>query len=254
MKLMSFKVAASAVLLAGGLMAGQVASALTLNTTALKANSTLQFSEEAAAASAMVGISFGALGNTIVGAGATVNNTFAPSFILPVTEADVSIGWNLKLSPNAGEAIGSALAVQRGGSQLTLANFQIDFKNDKVFADVIANGVATNMAIYTFKEQTDLQIGLKGLSLTMHQTLGDLRLTTQAQDSFASILGLAAPLKAVLGGLNFGTITIDIATSLRKPISDQPFTAAMAVPESSTYAMMALGLMGIACVARRKHA
>jgi hypothetical protein len=254
MKSMNVKVAISAALLVGGMAVGNVASALSLNTTALKANSTLQFSEEAAMATSLVGISFTALGNTVVGAGTTSNNIFAPSFILPVTEADVSIGWNLKVSPNAGEAIGSALKVQRGSSQLTLANFQIDFKKDQVFADVITNGVTTNMAIYSFTEKTDLQIGLKGLGLTMKQTLGDLHLTTQAQDTFASALNLADPLKAVLGGLNFGSINIDISTSLRKPISDKPFTAAMMVPEPSTYALMALGMVGIAAVARRKQA
>ena len=184
MKLMSFKTAASAVLLIGGMAIGSVASALSLNTTALKANSTLQFSSEAATASSLAGISFSALGNTIVGAGTTTNGKVAPSFILPVTQADVSIGWNLKVSPNAGEAIGSALKIQRGDSSLTLANFEIDFKKDQVFADVMINGSVTNMAIYSFTEKTDLKIGLKGLALTMNQTLGDLALTEKFLNTF----------------------------------------------------------------------
>lgn len=247
-----FRTAFGTLVLLGGLAISSAASALSLNTTVFKANSTLQFSDEAAAASAAAGITFSALGNTVTGASSIVDDVLVPSFILPVTKADVSLGWDLKLSPNSGEAIGSALLVKKGSRQFALANFEIDFKKDQVFADVIVNGKTTNMAIYSFTEQSNLNIGLSGLSLTLNQTLGDLTLTTQARDTFASALNLAAPLKAVLGGLNFGTITIDINTSLRVPVSDKAFTASMMVPETSTYLMMAMGLAGIATVSRRK--
>lgn len=250
----SFKTAVSGLLLVAGMAVGATASALALNTTALKANSTLQFSDEAFAALQGANVSFSALGNASAGGGKIIDDVLVPSFNLPVTEADVSIGWNLKISPNSGEAVGSALLVKRGLNQMALANFNIDYKSEQVFADVIIKGVTTNMAIYSFDPQTDLKIGLSGLSLTMNQTLGNLQLTTQAQDTFASALKLSAPLKSALSGLNFGTITIDIATSLRKPVSDTPFTAAMMVPEPSTYALMALGLFGIAAVSRRKQA
>lgn len=253
MNLMSFKAAASGLLLAAGMAFSGTASALAINTTALKANSTLQFSNEAFAAASAARITFSALGNTIAGPTTPYEDLNVPSFILPVTKADVSIGWNLKVTPNSGEAIGSALLVNRGTRQLALANFEIDYKTDQVYADVIVNGKTTNMAVYSFQEMTDLKIGLKGLSLTMNQTLGNLVLTTKAADTFADALSLSGPLKETLAGLNFGTITIDISTALRKPVSAKPFTASMLVPETSTYAMMALGLAGIACVARRKQ-
>lgn len=252
--MMSFKTAVGGLWLAAGMAVSTTASALALNTTVFNANSTLQLSGDAFAALQGANVSFSALGNASVGAGKVIDEVLVPSYNLPVTQADVSIGWNLKISPNSGEAVGSALLIKRGVNQMALANFNIDYKSEQVFADVIIKGVTTNMAIYSFDQQSDLKIGLKGLSLTMNQTLGNLQLTTQAQDTFASALKLSAPLKAALSGLDFGTITVDINTTLRKPISDKAFTAAMMVPETSTYAMMALGLVGIATVARRKQA
>ncbi len=254
MKLMSLKAVASGLFLAVGMAIGTSASALSLNTTALKANSTLQLSADAFAALEGANVSFSTLGNAYAGAGTVIDDVLVPSYILPVTEAAVSIGWNLKLSPTSGEASGSALSIKRGSNSFALANFNIDYASEQVFADVIIKGVTTNMAVYSFDPQSDLKIGLSGLSLTLNQTLGNLQLTTQATDTFASALKLSAPLKSALGGLDFGTIKIDIATSLRKPVSDTAFTAAMMVPEPSTYALMALGMVGIAAVARRKQA
>lgn len=230
-----------------------MASALSLDTTYLQANSTLQFSSSAFNATNLLDISFSAMGNAYQSGSVTTKGVTVPTFVLPVTNADVSIGWNLKVSPNSGDATGSGLLLTRGYAQLGLANFSIDYTTDKVFADVMWGGKSTNMAVYSFTEQSDLKIGLSGLSLTMNQTLGNLKLTNQAVDTFASVLGVDDVFKGVMTGLDFGTITIDIKTALRKPISDTPLTAASMVPESSTYLMMALGLAGIATVARRKR-
>jgi hypothetical protein len=230
------------------------ASALSLDTTYLQANSTLQFSASAYNATNLLDISFSTMGNAYQSGSVTTGNTSVPTFVLPVTNADVSIGWNLKISPNSGEAIGSGLLLTRGYAQLGLANFAIDYTTDKVYADVMWGGKSTNMAVYSFTEQTDLKIGLNGLALTMNQTLGNLKLTGQAVDTFASVLGVDDLFKGVMSGLNFGTITIDIKTALRKPISDNPLTAASMVPETSTYVMMAMGLAGIAVLRRSKRA
>lgn len=252
MNMRSFKAGATLMVAAMVGFSG-TASALSLNTQALQATSTLQFSSEAYGMASLVGISFGAWGNTYQsGSKTTADGVTVPTFVLPVTNADVSLGWNLKLSPESGEAIGSGLMLTRGNRQLGLANFSIDYKTDKVYADVIANGKSTNMAVYSFTEMSDLQIGLKGLALTMNQTLGSLKLTTQATDTFASVLGLDSFIRGAMGVLDFGTITIDIKTALRMPISDNPLTAASMVPEASTYVMMGIGLAGIALISRRR--
>ena len=230
------------------------AAALSLDTTALQATSTLQFSSEAFNATSLARISFSTLGNAYQkGSVTSADGITVPTFVLPVTNADVSIGWNLKLSPNSGEAIGSGLLLTRGNRQLGLANFAIDYTTDKVYADVFANGKSTHMAVYSFTEQSDLKIGLQGLALNLNQTLGTLKLTSQATDTFASVLGLDSFMKGALGVLDFGTITIDIKTALRSPISDNPLSVSAMVPESSTYLMMAMGLGGIALISRRQR-
>lgn len=253
MQLTNYRGVMAAAVLGVGLTGS--ASALSLNTTALQATSTLQFSSDAFNAASLARISFSALGNAYEKGSVTYSDGIkVPTFVLPVTSADVSLGWSLKLSPNSGEASGAGLLLTRGNRQLGLANFTIDYATDRVYADVLANGVSTNMAVYSFVEQSDLNIGLKGLSLTMNQTLGSLKLTTQAADTFASVLGLSDVLKHTMAGLDYGTIAINITTALRSPVSDKALTAAVMVPEPSTYALMALGMIGIATIARRKQA
>jgi len=168
---------------------------------------------------------------------------------------DVSLGlppFSPLVTPNSGEAAGSALLVSRGSYSLTLANFVIDYDTDLVMADITANGVTTKGAsLYTF-DATDLSIGLKGLTLNMHQTLSNLTLTSSAVNTFASALGLNKVFTSVLTTLNFGTITIDINGSLRTPISSADYVAS--VPETPPLWTMGLGLVGIAGIARRKQA
>lgn len=253
MNMQLFKRGGLALVATWGLGLSSAASALSLDTTYLQANSTLQFSSSAFNATNLLDISFSTMGNAYQSGSVTTNGIRVPTFVLPVTNADVSIGWNLKLSPNSGDATGSGLLLTRGYAQLGLANFSIDYGTDKVYADVMWGGKSTNMAVYSFTEQTDLKIGLNGLALTMNQTLGNLKLTGQAIDTFASVLGVDDVFKGVMTGLNFGTITIDIKTALRSPISDNPLTAASMVPEASTYVMMGIGLAGIALISRRRH-
>lgn len=253
MNMLSFRNGCVALVATVGMGVSGSASALSLDTTFLQATSTLQFSASAYNATNLLNISFSSLGNTYQNGSVTTNGVSVPTFVLPVTNADVSIGWNLKISPNSGDATGSGLLLTRGYAQLGLANFSIDYTTDKVYADVLAGGKSTNMAVYSFTELTDLNIGLKGLSLTMNQTLGTLKLTNEAANTFASVLGIDDVFKGVMLGLDFGTITIDINTGLRKPVSDNPLTAAVMVPETSTYVMMAMGLVGIASVSRRKY-
>jgi hypothetical protein len=131
-----------------------------------------------------------------------------------------------------------------------LANFFIDYDASMVLADITANGMTQQRtSLYSF-EATDLKIGLKGLTLNMNQKLSNLQLTNTALATFASGLSLSRVLQAPLVGLDFGTITVDINGALRAPINGAPYVAA--IPEPSSWAMLALGLVGIAFVSRRK--
>lgn len=237
---------AGAVLLGGMMMAGAAsAGTVTLNTAGNKAVSTLVLSKAATDLSKSSGISYGAAGNAYTGA-------TAGTFVLPVTKAVINVGWDLKATPISGQSIGSAILATKGTKTIGLANFSVDYATHQVTGDFLNNGNTQSMAMFSFKEQSQLKIGLKGLSLTMNQTLGDLKLTSAANSAFGSALGLSSGLQSSFAGTDFGTITIDISTLSRKAVSTKPFTASMMVPEASTYAMMALGLVGIGFVARRK--
>lgn len=230
------------------------ASALTLDTTFLAANSVFTLSQDALDAMTVANTSMSALGIASAAAGVkSASGDLLPSFNLPVTKVDVSLGlppFSPLVSPNWGDATGSALAITRGTKSVVLANFVIDYSKDLVLADITANGVTTkNTSLYSFVA-TDLNIGLNGLTLNMHQQLSNLVFTNTALATFTSGLGLSKVLATPLKTLDFGTITIDINGALRSPVNATPFTAS--VPEAPPALMLGLGLCGIALVARRK--
>jgi len=230
------------------------AKALTLDTTFLQANSVFALSQDALDAMSAASTSMSALGNAS-NASPTKSATgdLLPAFNLPVTKVDVSLGlppFSPLVTPNSGDATGSALAITRGSHSVILANFVIDYSKDLVLADITSNGVTTKgSSLYSFTA-TNLNIGLNGLTLNMHQQLSNLVFTDTALASFSSGLNLSRVVAAPLKTLDFGTITIDINGALRAPINATPYTAA--VPEAPPAAMLGLGLFGIALVARRK--
>lgn len=235
-------------------LAATPAQALTLDTTWMQANAVFGLSLEAFDAMAAAGVTMSALGNASNAKGTVLpDGSVLSAFNLPVTKVDVSVGFwpfaNL-VTPDWGEASGSALLVSRGARNVTLANFFIDYDTSLVLADITANGVTQKRAsLYEF-DATGLKIGLNGLTLNMHQKLSNLTFTDSALATFASGLNLSKTLQGPLVGLDFGTITIDINGALRTPVSSVPYVAA--IPEASPAMMLGLGMLGIALVSRRK--
>ncbi len=241
-----------------GAMAPLSASALALDTTFLQANSVFALSENAFDLMAAAKTSMTFAGNASLGSGTKASDgSLIPTFNLPVTKVDVSLGLPLfggqLITPNSGNATGSALLISRGSNTVTLANFVIDYDSSLVMADITANGKTTkNTSLYSFNA-TKLDVGLAGLALNMHQQLSNLTFTSSAAASFSSGLKLPGSFQTLISTLDFGTITIDINTGLRHAISDKPFVAS-SVPEAPSMAAMVLGLVGIAAVSRRKAA
>jgi PEP-CTERM motif len=233
--------------LAGMVVAGS-AQALTLNTAGVKANALLTLNSNAASTLASNGISMRALGNA-TSAGTNVFN-------LPITSADISVGL-FKLTPQGGDAVGSALQLVKGSRSAVMANFDVVYGSGTgagtIAGDVIINGKTQKMQLFTFKEQTPLSVKLSGLSLTLNQNLNNLKLTSTAASTFASALNLSSSAANTLAALDYGTLKMDITSTKRTPVSTKAFTAANLVPEPSTYALMGLGLAGVALVARRKQ-
>jgi hypothetical protein len=216
------------------------ASALSLNTSGLKANSVLTLSAEGVQAATGAGVSFVALGNmTKTGElGAydpeTDTTTQVPVYNQPVTKADVSIGWDLKVKPTSGKAIRSALQLVRNGKAGTknwvvLANFDVDFKGHVLYGDVFTSQgtVLNHVPVYNFKDNGDLKIGLKGLSLVLTQSVSQLVFDPVTVEQIATTLNLSKALRAALETIDWGGIAIGVNSNLRIPaVSNKPLTIA----------------------------
>lgn len=234
MSVTTMKSVFGATILAAGLAASGAASAITLNTTGLQANSKLTFSVAAFGASSAAGITFQPLANmTKIGDITVIDpesglEEIVPQFNQPVTKADVSIGWDLKITANYGLATRSVLKINRGSRSAALANFTVDFKAHVLYADVIVGGVTTTKApIYTFVETVPQKISFPKLVLNQSVTIGELRFTPEAQTLLGDALALSAPLRASLAALDFGKIEVLVTSFKRSPaVSDKPFTAA----------------------------
>lgn len=195
------------------------ASALTLPTDFLQANSIQSFSDDALSQYDLFSITVTPLGNATAAATTGAYN-------LPVT----SITLNSSLKVSAGTATGSALEIARiyRGNKVgvTIANFKIDFIGHKVLADVTPIGGVTipQMAVYSFNEAIPLTLKYKfPLSITGTQLLDKLFLTPDGITTIAKALVLPAFAPELMKTTDFGKIDIIVKVGLRKPVSTRPY-------------------------------
>lgn len=230
----SIKFAFGSALVASTVAFSGAASALTLNTAGLKADSVLTFTVSAFGSSSAAGIDFVPLGNMTRLADVMVMDpevgelSPVPSFNQPVTKAVVKVGWDLKITPTSGAATRSGLKITRGSRWAGLANFNVDFEKKIVYADIITPTATLAQAeLYTFKDNGDLKISLKGFVLNQSQSISNLIFSQVAQDTLATALALSAPLKATLATQDWGTIAVKVTSFKRSPaVSTTPLTAA----------------------------
>lgn len=231
MTVSSFKFAVGSLLTIGALAAATSASALTLPTQGLKANATLTFSPEAYANAGAATVVFAPLGNTIKLPDVTVGSTAVEVYQFPVTKADVSIGWDLKITPNSGVSSGSALLLSSDAGGAILANFAVNFKTKQLLADIIDPYTKTQtksqIVLYTFIESQPSKISFKNLVLNQTSQISELTFSAEATDELAYLLGLPDVTKLSLSKLKWGTIDVQVTSYARKPaVSTKPFTAA----------------------------
>ena len=224
----------AAIALFAGVATTSAHADLTLPTNALVANSVQTFTADDLDALDLVNMTIEGRGTTYVAKAGTPgqsNGTVTPvAFGFPITK--IVIGSNLSIV--SGTASGSALFFNRTDldtgkkTGLTLANFTINYKQSKVLADTTILGGTTQvqMPLYDFTPSSPLALKYKfPLAISLHEVLGNLRLTAQAKD--ALIKGVELPEFAIPAlEIDFGTLTQDIKVQFRAtPINPRPYAA-----------------------------
>jgi hypothetical protein len=208
-------IAVSSTLLAAA--ASSQAAGLTIPTATWQANSVLAFSADTLKAFNLRFISV-----TVAAKGNTVASTTTPGvYTLPITS--ISVSSSLKIA--GGAASGSALQITRLNDNgdtvgFTLANFVINYETKQVLADAtpLHGTTVAQLPVYTFNTATPLALKYKfPLTITGHEVLNTLFLTTAAKTFFMDTLALPEAAKGLLDTTDFGTLTQDINTSTRKP-------------------------------------
>ncbi len=240
-----FKFAATTLALATGLaFSGAANSAITLDTTALDAQSTFTLSTVAAGQLTLVNVTIEAAkgsATTLLSTTPTVDPESGltyniPAFNFPVTKAVINLGLKNLVTPVSGDAMRSALLLTRPGGRgqpalkAALANFRIDFVNQAMNADVItATGTTANTRLYNFTDNKDTKISFAGLKLVMTASFKNMIFADATADLIGDALSISPVLRPPLKAAQWGGVTIRVDMTKKRAagkLSATPITAA----------------------------
>jgi hypothetical protein len=229
---------------------------LTLNTTALDANSKLSLSTEAAELLTLTGIT--------VSPGGKATSAGAGAYNVPITSLTVDVKLlPPTLAPQKALAAGSSLTLTntlKGGS-VSFGNLALDFNALSIAGDITtAAGSQTQVPLFTFKVTQPLTFSLKG-GISLTESLGSLYLTESASQTFAQGLGVPSALAYLFTQVDFGTIDARIVPWFR-PKATEVLTSSVSrslsaaslavspVPEPAVGGLWALGGIALAWARR----
>jgi len=213
-------------IVAAAALAATSAQALTFNTTGWIANTTLTFDPDAYGSAVAAGVVLSPAGNaTKVGEVQAVGSNGAtstvPVFNFPVTESSAKIGWDLKIIATAGVASGSGVKLLRFEDEnlsAGLANFNVDFEKDIMFADIYTpQGTLAKVGLYTFTDDNNTVTKITGFQIISKGTVSALKFTPAAVEAISTALELSDVLKATLTTSKWGNLKIDVSSKSRKP-------------------------------------
>lgn len=173
----------------------------------------------------------GLISVSVSGIGSATTVEPGKSFKFPITGGTVTGGTVVDVitAPDAG------VSLTKGSTVISLGDFRVDVATKSLYGDItIGSNVVQDTKLYTFTTLVNeaLEPGKFKVSAS------GMFITETALNTLGDALGVPVFLRPAVAGVDFGTLTGNVTA---------------AVPEPSTYAMLALGLAGIGAYSKRRR-